>query len=181
MPTLSYFAYGSNMSSAEMLAYCPGAVCLGKARLDDWRLVFTLYSERRLGGVSDIVKLGSPHDLAALDPKGLNRTSSNTAPLSPVWGVLWAVDSRKLTALHAKEGYSPDRPREENVYDFIHCEVLLATTITRRVKAVAYAVVEKEDRHRVPNAGYLRLLQTGAQEHGISREYREALADLHTV
>jgi hypothetical protein len=36
---VAYFAYGSNMSSARLLARVPGATPRGAARLDGWRLV----------------------------------------------------------------------------------------------------------------------------------------------
>ena len=35
-----YLAYGSNLSVAQMLRRCPGAVYVGTAELKDWRLLF---------------------------------------------------------------------------------------------------------------------------------------------
>ena len=37
-----YFAYGSNMSQAQMRRRCPGAQIIGAARLDDWRFAINV-------------------------------------------------------------------------------------------------------------------------------------------
>jgi hypothetical protein len=39
------FAYGSNLRSVQMARLCPGDVFLGPARLDSYRLSFTLPDE----------------------------------------------------------------------------------------------------------------------------------------
>jgi len=41
-----YFAYGSNLSHAQMKRRCPGSVFIDIARLDGYRLIFCGYSER---------------------------------------------------------------------------------------------------------------------------------------
>ena len=81
METQPYFAFGSNMSERELLAHTPGARSLGRAVLRGYRLAFTRWSERRGGGVADIVE----------DPEGV------------VWGVLYEVPVDELPALDAKE------------------------------------------------------------------------------
>jgi gamma-glutamylcyclotransferase (GGCT)/AIG2-like uncharacterized protein YtfP len=70
-----YFAYGSNMSIAGMARRCPGAVALGRARLDGWR--FAIFSE----GYATIVPAAG----------------------HGVHGVLWRVTPRDLVALNIHE------------------------------------------------------------------------------
>jgi gamma-glutamylcyclotransferase (GGCT)/AIG2-like uncharacterized protein YtfP len=88
---VKYFAYGSNLSPAEMRRMGPAASLLGRARLDDHRLAFTRRSPRRGGGVADVVP-GS----------GLR-----------VWGALYEVDDRCLERLDRKEGHPKAYVREE--------------------------------------------------------------------
>ena len=40
-----YFAYGSNMNTAQMAARCPGAEARGNARLTGWRVIPRLYAD----------------------------------------------------------------------------------------------------------------------------------------
>lgn len=79
---MRYFAYGSNMSSEEMQAWCPGARFIAAARLPHYRLDFTRYSRKRKGGAADVVPT-----------KG-----------QEVWGVLYELDAGDLAALDRKEG-----------------------------------------------------------------------------
>jgi gamma-glutamylcyclotransferase (GGCT)/AIG2-like uncharacterized protein YtfP len=79
-----YFAYGSNMFERELKGYCPGALFLSKARLNDYRLDFTRFSETRQCGVGDVVKA-----------KGF-----------VVWGVLCDAPENEMPELDEKEGAS---------------------------------------------------------------------------
>ena len=45
MKRFNYFAYGSNMDTARMLARCPGARLVGAATLPGFRLVERLYAD----------------------------------------------------------------------------------------------------------------------------------------
>ena len=45
MKRFNYFAYGSNMDAARMLARCPGARLVGAATLPGFRLVERLYAD----------------------------------------------------------------------------------------------------------------------------------------
>jgi gamma-glutamylcyclotransferase len=76
------FAYGANMSSAEMTAFCPQARFVGPARLDGHRFELRRRSRRWGGGAADIV----PADGEA------------------VWGALYEVPPGVLSDLDAKEG-----------------------------------------------------------------------------
>ncbi len=77
-----YFAYGSNLSSRQMLFRCPGATALGPARLDGYRLAFTRPSRRWGGNAADILP----------------------DRLSHVWGVAWDVSGAHLESLDRFEG-----------------------------------------------------------------------------
>ena len=79
---MKYFAYGSNMSWDELRAWCPSAEFVTIARLPDHRLDFTRYSQRRRGGVADVVPSNGDE----------------------VWGVLYDIPSDELPALDRKEG-----------------------------------------------------------------------------
>ena len=55
-----YFAYGSNMDSAQMKQRCPTALLRGSASLPHYSLAFTIFSPKRLCGCADIIaSLGS--------------------------------------------------------------------------------------------------------------------------
>lgn len=49
-----YFAYGSNLSLAQITKRCPGHRVLGKAVAKGWALHFPLYSRNWGGGVANI-------------------------------------------------------------------------------------------------------------------------------
>jgi hypothetical protein len=70
-----HFAYGSNMSRAQMGARCPGARALGTATLDNWRFV-----------------IGREGHGSILPWPG-----------AIVHGVLWRVGARELAAINAYE------------------------------------------------------------------------------
>ena len=71
-----YFAYGSNLSFAQMAQRCPGAKSLGKARLIGWR--YLIYER----GYANIV------------PDAAGET----------WGGVWEVTADHLRALDVFEG-----------------------------------------------------------------------------
>jgi len=176
-----YFAYGSNMNQAEMLDQCPSARFVGCGRLNGWRLVFTRDSARWLGAVADIVKVGSEFDTLALDPAGTHRTTPAACPLSPVRGVLWDLDGADLTALHAAQGYTPGGPPEENDSALVKLDVLLVGAMTQRVSALAFTIVHKEKRHRMPHDGYMQVVVNGARQHGVPDDYVHALIAVDTL
>lgn len=109
--TIFYFAYGSNMSAAQMAQRCPGAIAHDPARLDGFVLAFDRYSERWQGYVADIV----------------DRSQGQT------WGVLWEVTEAHLQSLDRYEGVATGAYRRitVNVVDGAGAVV----------EAVAYRVV----------------------------------------
>jgi gamma-glutamylcyclotransferase (GGCT)/AIG2-like uncharacterized protein YtfP len=76
------FAYGSNMASSEMEAWCPQHRFLGPVRLDGFKVELRRRSIRWRGGAADIV----------------------AAPGGSVWGALYEVADGELDRLAQKEG-----------------------------------------------------------------------------
>ena len=72
---MKYFAYGMNTNLTEMARRCPGAVCLGPAWINDYRLTFRYYAD--------------------IEPAVDNWCD----------GVLWEITDDNLKALDALEGY----------------------------------------------------------------------------
>jgi gamma-glutamylcyclotransferase (GGCT)/AIG2-like uncharacterized protein YtfP len=87
-----YFAYGSNMDARHMLSRVPGARVAGYARLDGFRLAFSVYSTEWEGGAANL----------ELDPE------------AHVWGVLWDVPEVQTGGLDAFQGH-PTFFRKEDV------------------------------------------------------------------
>lgn len=77
-----YFAYGSNLSSRQMLRRCPSARSVGRGYLDRWRIAFDGYSASWGGAVADVVR----------DDK------------SWVEGVLYEMSARDVLKLDTYEG-----------------------------------------------------------------------------
>ena len=153
METVKYFAYGSNMHSGEMRCWCPSpnATFISIARLANHRLDFTRRSEKRRGGVADIVPAAG----------------------QTVWGVLYEVSSADLARLDAKEGARRDAMEgAPNAYERKKVEVI--EPMGEQVAAVTYSVVDKEQTQK-PHADYMRLLVEGATERGLPDEYVQML------
>lgn len=105
-----YFAYGSNMDERQMRRSAPAAKLVGHARLDGYRMEFTVYSERWEGGAANIEP----------DPDG------------HVWGIVWDVTDDDLDRLDTYEGHptfyrregvtveTPEGPLECTTYRIAH-------------------------------------------------------------
>jgi gamma-glutamylcyclotransferase (GGCT)/AIG2-like uncharacterized protein YtfP len=105
---LTYFAYGSNLSEAQMLARCPGARSAGRGALRGYRIAFAGHSALWGGAVATL----------APDPKGRVR------------GVLYELTAADLEALDRWEGHphyyrrvratvSDGRRRDRRVYLYV--------------------------------------------------------------
>jgi len=86
---MKYFAYGANLSRANMARLCPGAKPLTSATLPNYKLLFTL-SSRTEGGGTATVKL----------------THGERVP-----GALYEIDAACLRALDKYEDYPRDYNR----------------------------------------------------------------------
>ncbi len=79
-----YFAYGSNLDADQLSQRCPSSKGLFRAVLRHYRLDFTHFSSRWVGGAADVL----PHSGAV------------------VWGVLYELDEADLDLLdHFERGY----------------------------------------------------------------------------
>src|SRR5262245_4381015 len=88
-----YFAYGANLDPLQMRLRCPTAQFIGKARLNDYRVCFPLWSRIRQSG------------LIGIEPAEGER----------VWGVLYDVRDAEAPGLDVREGYDPARPERSSV------------------------------------------------------------------
>jgi gamma-glutamylcyclotransferase len=164
-----YFAFGSNMCSAELLSHCPHARALGRARLSGYRLAFTAHARFREGGLADIVPIG-PRD-PRLDYDARGPGASEPYALTPVWGVVWDIPAEELDSLDRKERYLPGQPVEESLYIRVPVKVLLhGAEVNHLIDAFAYSVVDKAG-HIPPHERYLDLMLEGASEHGLPPDY----------
>jgi len=146
-----YFAYGSNLLSAQMARLCPGHVFLGPARLEGHRLAFTLPDAEWRGGVADIIP--SPED--------------------EVWGALYRLGQTDLLLLDAYEGFDPQGPEGGN--DYMRRKVHVALTPDKtQVEAWTYSVREPQG-HVAPSALYRDALIEGAIERGLPAVYLETM------
>lgn len=106
-----YFAYGSNMSAAQMQARCPGVRLAGIAAASSFRLAFDRYSPRWQGHVADL----------------------RADPGSRAWGVIWRVTPAHLATLDGFEGVASGAYRRHVIG--------VTTPGGHAIEAVTYRVV----------------------------------------
>lgn len=145
---IKYFAYGSNMTIKTISKVCPSYKLLGPARLKDFRLAFTRFSNKfNGGGVADILQ----------------------APDLFVWGILYEVDENDVKNLDQKEDLG-------KAYNRINVNVTLQNGTTHQ--AITYAVISKAHYEIRPNIKYLDLLLQGAKENNLKKSYINFLESL---
>ncbi len=147
---LHYFAYGSNMSLAQMRERCPESVAIGKGWLSDHALVFPRYSTRRQSGAASIA------------PR----------PGATVWGVIYATTEADLARLDVFEGFRADRVAAENNYN--RAMILVARQNMEPLACVTY-IARPEADHFPPSHDYLQTILTGAIENRLPEPYVQAL------
>jgi hypothetical protein len=140
-----YFAYGSNLDPAQWSERCPASPLLGVARLDDHRLHFPRRSPVRQCAV------------ASIEP----------ARGAVVWGALYRMSMEDFAALDAREGHSPDRPRESR---YLRATVTVAGMDAAVVEAVTYVAIPSPD-PGLPSAAYVGHLIAGAVHHDFPEDY----------
>ena len=79
----NYFAYGSNLDSAQMVKRCPNAIVKTAGFINNYKLDFTIYSPKRNCGCADIV--------------------ANTG--DKVWGVIYELTEEDLASLDRAENH----------------------------------------------------------------------------
>jgi gamma-glutamylcyclotransferase len=147
---LHYFAYGSNMSLAQMRTRCPESAAIGTGWLADHALVFPRYSTRRQSGAASIA------------PR----------PGAAVWGVIYETTEADLSRLDVFEGFRADRPAAENNYN--RAMVLVARQNREPLACVTY-IARPEAEHVPPSLDYLQTILSGAVENGLPEPYVQAL------
>ena len=106
-----YFAYGSNLDARQLEKRCPSATGLFRARLPHYRLDFTYYSSRWVGGAADVL----PHSDGQ------------------VWGAVYELDPLDLARLDRFErGYERVVLR---VLDDEECEHLVTSYTVREKRS----------------------------------------------
>ena len=140
-----YFAYGSNMSRAQMRERCPDHECLGTAVLKEHALCFPRHSPIRNCGVAGLAE----------------------APGAEVWGVVYQLHDEDLAALDKREGYDPAKPFHVNRYNRQTIRVLMNGDL---VDCLTYFARPEPGEH-VPSVEYLATILEGAEENGLPADY----------
>jgi cation transport regulator ChaC len=148
-----YFAYGSNLSAAEIEQRAPSVQAEGIAFLPGFRLAFTKHSRTRGGDAADIEECAT----------------------SIVWGYVYRVSPEQHAALVAREGGYEERSltvwRVDGTPDCQDGTPVTATTFVGRATC---------GRSCGPTKAYLRLVLEGATARGLPASYVAFLAQTPT-
>lgn len=153
-----YFAYGSNMSLAQMRERCPAHERVGIAKLSGYALCFPRSSPIRLCGVAGIEERGS----------------------SEVWGVVYRLNAIDLATLDKREGYDAAAAFQINRYNRREVTVLLEGDPSRPAACLVYLARSEPGVH-VPSSAYLGTMVEGAAENGLPAGYIETLRAIRCV
>ena len=152
-----YFAYGSNMHSAQMKERCPAATFVCRAKLPAHRLGFTLKSVSRDCGVADVLP---------------DQTKD-------VWGVVYELPDSELKNLDKKEGYRPGRRYEHNQYTRQDHYVWTEGDANRPLLVALYLGNPQLD-PPLPSDDYKRLIVDGAKHWNLPADYIRQLESIQT-
>jgi gamma-glutamylcyclotransferase len=153
-----YFAYGSNMHSAQMKCRCPSAKFVCRAKLPAHRLAFTLKSAKRDCGVADVLP-----DQA-----------------KEVWGVVYELSDNELKNLDKKEGYRPGRSYDQNEYTREDHYVWREGDAKRPLLVALYRGHPQLD-PPLPSCDYKELIVEGAKHWELPADYIQELESIQTV
>ena len=143
-----YFAYGSNLVQAEMLAKAPHAEPYGLAFVPGYRLVFTKHSTTR----------------------GCDAASIEKCPSRVLWGFLYRVKPEDQTSLRKREsGYVEQRVQAWRVEGVADCE--------RGTRVEAYTFIGKASCTAScgPTEEYRAIVVDGARLRGLPNDYIASL------
>lgn len=143
-----YFAYGSNLSLAQMASRCPAARSVGRALAKGYRLVFPRPSDTWKGGVAGIEPIGDFH----------------------VEGAAYELTPDCVAALDEYEGLL----ETEAHYWRATIEIVLVET-GQRAKAMTYFAHPTGPGHHDPHASYVSVMLNGARDHGLSEDWVKML------
>lgn len=148
----NYIAYGSNISTDQMLYRCPGARVLGTGSILDYRLLFK-------GSKTGCYLTIEPYAGAYV----------------PV--VIWAIDEENEASLDRYEGF----PRFYAKQNFVLDVKTLAYKTLHNVKAFAY-VMNTKHKCGMPTDRYMSICQSGYKEFNFNMHVLwQAVADSQEV
>jgi gamma-glutamylcyclotransferase (GGCT)/AIG2-like uncharacterized protein YtfP len=129
----------------QMRQRCPEHEHLGVAMLEDHALCFPRSSQIRNCGVAGLM----------------------ASPGAEVWGVVYRLNARDLTALDTREGYDPAKSPQVNRYNRQPVRVLMNGA---PLDCVTYFARSEPGRH-IPSVDYMSAIITGAVENGLPQAY----------
>src|SRR5262245_54505906 len=153
-----YFAYGSNMHSAQMKQRCPSAKFVCRAKLPSHRLAFTLKSVERDCGVADVL----------YDDR------------RDVWGVVYELPEIEVKDLDKDESFLPGRPDEQNAYTRENHYVWPDGDIERALLVALYRGHPQLD-PPLPSHEYKQLIVEGARHWHLPAEYIRELESIQAT
>jgi gamma-glutamylcyclotransferase (GGCT)/AIG2-like uncharacterized protein YtfP len=154
-----YFAYGSNLDFVQFRARCPSAQYVCRAVLRDHILAFTRPSTMRNCGVADVVPQEG-HD---------------------VWGVVYLLEDRDLSALDAVEGFQSDRDPDRNAYNRKDHVRVAAENDTKQALRVSLYIAVKRPNPPRPSEAYMGHIIDGAKFWKLPITYIEELQRTPTL
>jgi len=148
-----YFAYGSNLDRSGFLETCPHAILLEPALLEQHRICFPRWSEKRQCAVASIEEADSHN----------------------VWGLLYRLTDRCWAALDGREGYFG--AEAENRYD--RAEKSVMTRGDDEVRVLTY-IARPQAEPGYPSAHYIGLMLAGASAYNFPNSTLEMLRGINT-
>ncbi|MCB1432828.1 MAG: gamma-glutamylcyclotransferase [Alphaproteobacteria bacterium] len=145
---LFYFAYGSNMSLAQMQERCPESERVGIGHLPGHRLVFPRFSMNRQCGVAGV----------------------EAHPEHEVWGVIYRLSPADGVRLDRFEGYEAGRRPDLNNYNRVDVTIHGHQPEPRGIGCMTYVPTRQGD-HFPPDHDYHGLLLSGARENLLPQHY----------
>ena len=151
-----YFAYGSNLDERQMKQRCPSCKFKTEAYVPGYTIAFTRCSDKRHGGVADIVQC--PHEV--------------------VWGVVYELSDEDVGRLDKCEGYCGEG--HSNAYERKDCDkqgIPVLTGKGHQLKGV-FTYIANRQRDFLPHKVYRDQIINGAKRWKLPREYVEKLESL---
>ncbi|MEF8832703.1 MAG: gamma-glutamylcyclotransferase family protein [Candidatus Thermoplasmatota archaeon] len=155
--TVEYFAYGSNLSKEQMKDRGIAVEDTEIVELPEWELAFTIYSDAWKGGVGDIIP----------DPK------------KRVEGVVYTIPKDDLKNLDHYEGRKTDDNMEVGMYRRQYLPVKKSSGWNTVLTYLVNRNIEYKSKiHLKPSKDYLETIISGAEKHGLSKEYLDLLKNI---
>lgn len=152
-----YVAYGSNMDWEQTRKRCPTSLCVCKAKLQGYCLVFPRRSIRWGCGVASVE----------------HSADSN------VWGVVYEIDKLDIGELDRYEGYDPNRPAQKNSYCRKEIRVLRDGDERRQLTVWIY-LGYPETNPPLPSAAYKKVIVDAAKHWQLPTDYIANLESIET-